>query len=127
MISSSKKIRILIVDDSKVMAQLLKTLIDAESDFEVIGIAEDGSQGVSMAKALKPDLITMDILMPVMDGFEATQAIMAAQPTPIVIISGNIIYIKWVIFYQVMILLVITLNPENFALVYVLVVEYIMG
>ncbi|MES0372606.1 MAG: chemotaxis-specific protein-glutamate methyltransferase CheB [Mariprofundaceae bacterium] len=83
-------IRVLIVDDSLVVAMLLKGMLDAEPDIEVVGHAHDGREGVRMAQKLKPDLITMDINMPHMDGFEATREIMATQPTPIVVVSASV-------------------------------------
>jgi len=83
-------IRILIAEDSDVVALLLKTLFDYEADFEVVGHARNGREAVQMAHELQPDLITMDIRMPLMDGFEATRIIMAASPIPIVVISSSV-------------------------------------
>lgn len=83
-------IKVLIVDDSPTVVALFKHIISAESDMEVVGVAQNGKEAVEMAAALKPDLITMDIQMPVMDGLEATRLIMAGNPTPIVVISSTI-------------------------------------
>ncbi|MBF0294727.1 MAG: chemotaxis-specific protein-glutamate methyltransferase CheB [Magnetococcales bacterium] len=83
-------IRVLIIEDSLVVTRLLTAIIDRESDMTVIGAARDGAEGVRMAEALQPDLITMDIRMPVMDGFEVTRHIMATRPVPIVVISSNV-------------------------------------
>ncbi|MBF0178603.1 MAG: chemotaxis-specific protein-glutamate methyltransferase CheB [Magnetococcales bacterium] len=83
-------IRVLIIEDSLVVTRLLTAIIDREADMTVIGGARDGAEGVRMAEALQPDLITMDIRMPVMDGFEVTRHIMATRPTPIVVISSNV-------------------------------------
>lgn len=83
-------IRILIVEDSLVVSLLLKAIIEAETDMSVIGQAVNGEDAVQKAISLKPDLITMDIRMPAMDGFEATRQIMAVHPTPIVVISSNV-------------------------------------
>jgi len=85
-----RKIKVLIVDDSKVMRLFLQTLFNEAPDIEVIGFAEDGKQGVSMTKQLKPDLVTMDIMMPRMNGFEATKQIMDECPTPIIVLSSLI-------------------------------------
>jgi len=83
-------IRILITDDSDVIATILKTIFDAEPDFKVVGRASNGHEAVCLNNELKPDLITMDIRMPVMDGFEATRMIMSTIPAPIVVISSDI-------------------------------------
>ncbi|MDD4964606.1 MAG: chemotaxis-specific protein-glutamate methyltransferase CheB [Gallionella sp.] len=83
-------LRILIVEDSSVVAMLLKAIFEQEQDMRVIGHAKDGHEGVQMARDLKPDVITMDIRMMVMDGFEATRIIMADNPTPIVVVSSSV-------------------------------------
>lgn len=83
-------IRILIVDDSKTETLLLRTLFEASGSLKVVGCARDGKEALKMAEQLKPDLITMDLAMPVLDGFEATQLIMSQHPTPIVIISSRL-------------------------------------
>jgi len=83
-------IRILITEDSEVVALLLKAIFQREADFEVIGHARNGREAVQMAHDLKPDLVTMDIRMPVMDGFDATRMIMSTNPVPIVVISSSV-------------------------------------
>ena len=84
-------IKVLIVDDSKVQQEFLAHLLSSDPDIEVVGIAGSGSEGIEMVKSKKPDVITMDIHMPEMDGFEATRMIMETIPTPIVIVSGSIL------------------------------------
>ena len=64
------KLRILIVEDSPLVRDVLRAALSSEDSFDVIGSAEDGKEGVEKALALKPDFITMDINMPVMNGFE---------------------------------------------------------
>jgi len=83
-------IRILIAEDSPVVAGILKSLFNAENDFEVVGTACDGAEAVRMTAELRPDLITMDVMMPIMEGVEATERIMEQTPTPIVIISSHV-------------------------------------
>lgn len=83
-------IRALIVDDSAVMRHYLRHIMESEDDFEVVGMAVDGVEAVEMAVRLKPDVITMDVHMPRMDGYEATRAIMSSDsPIPIVIVSAT--------------------------------------
>lgn len=83
-------IKILICEDSPVIAMLLKAIFEREPDFKVVGHARNGHECVQMAHLLKPNLITMDIRMPVMDGFEATRIIMSSEPVPIVVISSSV-------------------------------------
>ncbi len=81
-------IKILIVDDSAFMRKLLSDLFSAEPDFTVIDTARNGVDAVEKVKRLKPDLITMDVEMPVMDGIKALEIIMKETPTPVLMISS---------------------------------------
>ncbi len=74
------KTRILIVDDHALFRDGLRMLIDHESDMEVAGEAENGQKAVELTRTLRPDLILMDVKMPVMDGVEATRRIIAEMP-----------------------------------------------
>ncbi|MCP2238988.1 protein-glutamate methylesterase/protein-glutamine glutaminase [Thermoanaerobacterium thermosaccharolyticum] len=83
-----EKIRVLVVDDSAFMRMCIKDILDAEEDIEVIDTARDGNEAVKKAIDLHPDVITLDINMPVMDGLTALQYIMSLSPCPVVIISS---------------------------------------
>ena len=89
-LQKESKIRVLIVDDSEGMRMLLEWIFSNDSAFEVAGIARDGIEAVDAVARLAPDVVTMDIQMPRMDGLEATRRIMETKPTPIVILSGNL-------------------------------------
>jgi two-component system chemotaxis response regulator CheB len=82
-------IRVLVVDDSGVARRMLTQILSTDPELEVVGEAIDGAEGVKLTAALRPDVITMDLHMPVMDGLEATRAIMASSPTPIVMVSSS--------------------------------------
>lgn len=83
-----KKITVLVVDDSAVSRELLKYIIEEDPQLKVIGMVESGEKALQFLKDHKPDVITMDIVMPGMDGFEVTRRIMETRPVPILIISG---------------------------------------
>ena len=74
-------IRVLVVDDQALLRAAFSLLINAEDDLEVAGEAPDGRQAVELAASLAPDVIVMDVRMPVMDGIEATRRITAGQST----------------------------------------------
>jgi two-component system chemotaxis response regulator CheB len=82
-------IRVLIAEDSKTVRQLLVSILTAEPEFQVVGEASNGVEAVELAQRLRPDVISMDIHMPVLDGFEATKEIMSLAPTPIVIVTSR--------------------------------------
>src|SRR5438874_2719790 len=82
-------IRVLVVDDSPTARALLVEILRTEPDIQVIGEAKDGLEGVELTGKLRPDLVTMDVRMPRLDGFAATKEIMIASPTPIVIVTAS--------------------------------------
>ncbi len=82
-------IKILIADDSAVIREYFNFLFSSAPDFTVVGTARNGKEAVEMTGEKSPDIIIMDIKMPVMDGFEATRAIMETQAVPIIIVSAS--------------------------------------
>lgn len=87
--SFNPPIKILIVDDSYITRQLLTYILEQDPTFEIIGEASNGLEALKLRKERLPDLITMDINMPLMDGLEATRLIMSSFPVPIVIVSAD--------------------------------------
>ncbi|HNX26768.1 MAG TPA: chemotaxis-specific protein-glutamate methyltransferase CheB [Phycisphaerae bacterium] len=83
-------IRILIVDDSTINRAMLRHVFEQQPDMVVVGEAVNGLQAIEMAETCSPDIITMDIFMPVLNGFDATRNIMSQKPIPIVILSASI-------------------------------------
>ncbi|MFI7452132.1 response regulator [Nonomuraea sp. NPDC049714] len=73
-------IRVLLVDDQSLLRLGLRMALDSQADFDVVGEAGDGAQAVAMTRALRPDVVLMDVRMPVMDGLEATRQIVAELP-----------------------------------------------
>src|ERR1700691_2614234 len=84
-----KKLRVLVVDDSAFMCKVLQEIINSDPQLEVVGQGRDGRDGVALAESLRPDVITMDINMPHVDGLQATELIMTQHPRPIVIVSSE--------------------------------------
>ncbi len=78
--SGSDTIRVLLVDDHAIVRDGIRSLLTTEQDIEVVGEANNGRDGVSLAERLQPDIILMDLVMPEMGGIEATQRIMASRP-----------------------------------------------
>lgn len=82
------KIRVLIVDDSAFMRRVIKQMVETDPEIEVVATGRDGKEGVELAMSLAPDVITMDLEMPRMDGLEATEMIMEKCPTPLIMVSS---------------------------------------
>lgn len=81
--------RAVVVDDSATVRTLLTGILGSDPEIQVIGTARDGEEGVRMVQELRPDVVTMDIHMPRMNGFEATKEIMITAPTPVVIVTAS--------------------------------------
>ncbi len=79
-LTSSGEFRLLLADDHALMRQVLRAILETYPNLSIVGEAADGMEAVSMAAALKPDGIIMDVNMPKMDGIQATKQIKAAQP-----------------------------------------------
>lgn len=82
------KIRVLIVDDSVFARKIVSDIVKSSSELEVIGAAVDGSEALTLVEKLKPDVITMDVEMPKLNGIEALARIMEIRPTPVVMLSS---------------------------------------
>jgi len=83
-------IRVLVCDDSDTARRLVVAALRSDPGIEVVGTASNGRDAVELVRLLKPDLVTMDVRMPVLDGLRATEEIMREQPTPIVIVSSSV-------------------------------------
>jgi two-component system chemotaxis response regulator CheB len=83
------KVNVLVVDDSPLCQQLIVGALSKDPDLAVVGLASDGEEAVEMAARLRPDVITMDVEMPKLDGISATERIMNASPTPILMLTGD--------------------------------------
>lgn len=81
-------IKVLIVDDSPTIQELMNYILSSDNSIKVIGIVNNGEAAIKFIEKNKPDVITMDISMPGMNGFEATRRIMETNPTPIIVITG---------------------------------------
>ncbi len=82
------KLKVLVVDDSPIMSKILTSMLAADATIEVIGTAKNGEEALLQMKSLIPDLITMDVNMPVMDGSTALKHIMIESPCPVIIMSN---------------------------------------
>jgi len=86
---AAHRIRVLVVDDSALMRRLVSDLVESSPDFLVVAKARDGREALEKLHSLRPDVITLDIEMPVMDGMKALAEIMSQRPTPVVMLSSR--------------------------------------
>lgn len=89
-VPTAAPIRVLVTDDSFVAREMLSQILESDPAIEVVGVASDGMEAVEKVERLHPDLVTMDIHMPGMDGLIATERIMAYTPTPILVVSSSV-------------------------------------
>ncbi len=82
-------IRVLVVEDSPVVRQFLVHILGSDPELQVVGTAADGEAAVEAVALTRPDVVTMDVHMPKMDGYEAARQIMERHPTPIIVVSGT--------------------------------------
>ena len=86
--SHQERLKVLLVEDSTLMAKILSSMLTATGDIEVVGIAQNGQDALEMVESLFPDLILLDVNMPVMDGSTALKHIMIKTPCPVVVMSN---------------------------------------
>lgn len=80
--------KVLIVDDSRLVCLTIKTILDRAEGFEVVGEAENGREGVDLARELNPDVVTLDIEMPVMNGIECLRRLRILSPAKVIVLSS---------------------------------------
>src|SRR5277367_1128491 len=83
------RIRILVAEDSLTIRRRFCEILSADPELEVVGEAENGKRAIELCEELRPDVITLDLVMPVMSGLTAAEYIMAYRPTPILIVSAS--------------------------------------
>ncbi len=86
---AERPVRVLIADDSELFRELLSRVVAGERGFELTAVARDGDEAARLARANRPDVITMDLNMPEADGFAGIARIMAETPTPILVLTAN--------------------------------------
>lgn len=83
-----KLTRVLVVDDSSFMRRIIRDLIESDPQFQIVGEASNGKEAIEKNRALRPDVITLDVEMPIMNGMEALEKIMGEQPVPVIMLSS---------------------------------------
>src|SRR4051812_14513980 len=85
----ASRLRILVVEDSLTVRRHVVETLGAEADIDVVGETPDGRRAVDLCKSLRPDVVTLDMVLPGLNGVEVTEQIMGFCPTPIVIVSAS--------------------------------------
>jgi len=88
MTHSNQKVKVLVVDDSAFMRKILTDILDNSETVEVIGVARNGADAIKQVNLLKPDVVTMDIEMPILNGIDALREIMNCNPVPVIMLSS---------------------------------------
>lgn len=84
----SKPIRVVVVDDSALMRQMITSMLERDPAIQIVGVARNGREAIDVVQELRPDVVTMDVRMPIMDGLETTEHLMAYCPTPILVLTA---------------------------------------
>lgn len=88
MIKTKATLRVLLVDDSALIRDIIRDILESEPDIQVVGEAANGKEAIAKVAELKPDIVTMDIEMPIMGGLEAIERIIAEHPVPILVVTA---------------------------------------
>ena len=83
-----RRTRVLLVDDAAFMRSMIREILEGSGEFEIVGEAKTGVEAIEMYRDLDPDLVTMDIVMPEMDGVEATKEILQIDPEAVVVVCS---------------------------------------
>ena len=86
----TRPIRVVIVDDSTLMQRLIADMLQRDPAIQVVGVASNGREAIDVVQQLRPDVVTMDVRMPVMDGLATTEHLMAYCPTPILVLTASL-------------------------------------
>src|SRR6476469_1981564 len=86
----TQPIRVIVVDDSALMRRVITGLIEQDPSIRVVATARNGREAIDLVRELRPDIVTMDVRMPVMDGLATTEHLMAYCPTPILVLTASL-------------------------------------
>ena len=84
----TEKIRILVIDDSPIIRRAITNVLEDVDDIEIVGLANDGEEAIKKYLELKPDVVTMDVIMPKMDGLSALKVLAGKYEVPVIMLSG---------------------------------------